>query len=83
MADDIQTLGTYEVFPFLPNFISGIEKAVLPAFNIIEYPGTVPTVVSTIERRPISFTKRITLDSHEDIYTFLDFVGDHKGRRNK
>lgn len=83
MADDIQTLGSYEIFPFLPDYQMGIEKAVIPAFNIVEYIGTISDITSHTDRRPITFTNRIQLHSMQDLDTLLQFIDDHKGRLKK
>jgi hypothetical protein len=83
LADDIQTLGSYQIWPFLPDYGIGIEKSIDPSFNSIEYKGTITTVEENATRKPIVVSNRIQFHSMEDLYTFLDFFVDHKGRTNK
>lgn len=83
MADDIETLGTYQIWPFLPDYGRGIEKSIDPLFNSIEYPGTITTVEENATRKPIVVANRIQFHTMEDLYIFLDFFVDHKGRNYK
>jgi len=83
LADSIETLGSYSIFPFLPDYSNGIDKTIIPTYNLIEYTGTISTIEQNSTLKPLTIKKRIQLHSMEDLNTFLTFFDTHKGRLKK
>lgn len=83
MADSIETLGDYEVFPFELNWKSELKSSIAGVYSLVEYDGTVPVVTSYKERKPITIVQNIHLYSQTDIKNFLEFFDARKGRLHK
>lgn len=83
MADSIETLGSYQIFPFVLDWSSGLKMSVTSAFTKTEFDGTVPRITEYTTRKPVTLVETIHLFDKEEESNFLQFFDDHKGRTKK
>lgn len=83
MADDLDGLGTVEVFPLLPNWVE------TPAVNFVVgryyqgYPGSSQIIEELTEDVPIKLQLGYMLDTKSDEYDILEFFDTHFARRDR
>lgn len=83
MADDYDDVGTFEIFPFTPNWGKRISRDLILGRFIQKYLGTSSALVSYTDNVPEVVKIGITIYTKEDEYNFIDFYVNHKGKLNK
>lgn len=80
MADDLQGLGTVELFPLLPNWVINPSTNFVIGRYYQTYPGSSMTIEQLTEDVPQVLELGFLLEDKADEYTIIDFFNEHKGR---
>ena len=80
MADSLEDIGSYELFPFDANWATNPSMTMILARNIIKFPGTTVEMESYFDYVPEAWTLSFTLSEYSDIYDFQDFFHERRGR---
>jgi hypothetical protein len=74
VADSIQTLGSVDVFPFLPNFKDRLTNKFVPVIDALSFPGTSIEVDPVLEKSPLVVSCSAMFETKAELNTFLTFV---------
>ena len=81
MADSIESLGSHEVFPFLPNFRESVDNTFLASVTQNSYRGGSTSLLADKDNTPIIVRATYTMDRKEEISSVLDFVEARRARK--
>lgn len=81
MADSIESLGSYEVFPFLPNYRETLDDTLLAAITRTEFRGGSSILVPNQDHTPVMVKATYTMNGKEEISSVLDFIEARRARK--
>lgn len=82
MPDSIESLGSYEVFPFLPNYRENLDNTFVASITENRYRGGSVTLINNKEYTPIIVRALYTLYGKEEISDTLDFIEGRRARKD-
>lgn len=83
MADDLNDIGSYNIFQFSPNFMSAPDTRITLLRELKEYAGGIKEIATIESKTPYRVSGNFDFDNEDDIYDIFDFFYNRKGRLSK
>jgi hypothetical protein len=83
VADDLQEIGSFPVFPLYPNWATDPKTSLSFVRKIIEFRGTSSSLFSFLDDVPITFDAGFTMVNKEEEYNLLDFFNSRLGKNQR